>query len=538
MSDDAVIEKEKKSKKSVERQEKIDTISDTRDSELSVNESQLVTFFLDKIEFSIDINKVKEIVRMPDIVKIPNAPAFIEGIANLRGTVLPILNTRVRFGLKRGELTDQTRILVIDINGSLTGLIVDSVKEVLRIDNSLVEPAPPAVKDVNSEFLKGVIKLNQGKRLILTIDVEKACMTQITKNAKSDVVKETAAAVSSQKRIEEHIEEELLVTFKLENEEFAFSIDNVNEIIRVPEITMVPSAPRYVRGVISLRNEILPIVDLRTFLDIKMREYNDSTRIMVVDILESKIGLVVDKVSEVLKINKKSIEAPPVILSKQEQRQLRGLAKLNEGKRLIMLFDSDGLFEQGEIAKMEELTKTKGNVKTTDNLRRAADIANDMDIEQLVGFRLSNEEFGVPIIQVQEINRLESITKVPNAPSFIEGVSNLRGNVIPVICLRKRFSMPEKENDDKTRLIIVDIKGNKTGLIVDSVSEVLRMPKKNIENTPNVILSSVDAEFMAGIGKLDNGKRMVILLNLQKLLSDTETKELAQVAKKDKAAKN
>ncbi|HON57142.1 MAG TPA: chemotaxis protein CheW, partial [bacterium] len=284
MSDDAVIEKEKKSKKSVEGQEKIDTISDTRDSELSVNESQLVTFFLDKIEFSIDINKVKEIVRMPDIVKIPNAPAFIEGIANLRGTVLPILNTRVRFGLKRGELTDQTRILVIDINGSLTGLIVDSVKEVLRIDNSLVEPAPPAVKDVNSEFLKGVIKLNQGKRLILTIDVEKACMTQITKNAKSDVVKETAAAVSSQKRIEEHIEEELLVTFKLENEEFAFSIDNVNEIIRVPEITMVPSAPRYVRGVISLRNEILPIVDLRTFLDIKMREYNDSTRIMVVDI--------------------------------------------------------------------------------------------------------------------------------------------------------------------------------------------------------------------------------------------------------------
>ncbi|HON57227.1 MAG TPA: chemotaxis protein CheW [bacterium] len=187
---------------------------------------------------------------------------------------------------------------------------------------------------------------------------------------------------------------------------------------------------------------------------------------------------------------------------------------------------------------MEELTKTKGNVKTTDNLRRAADIANDMDIEQLVGFRLSNEEFGVPIIQVQEINRLESITKVPNAPSFIEGVSNLRGNVIPVICLRKRFSMPEKENDDKTRLIIVDIKGNKTGLIVDSVSEVLRMPKKNIENTPNVILSSVDAEFMAGIGKLDNGKSMVILLNLQKLLSDTETKELAQVAKKDKAAKN
>jgi len=537
MTEEAVVEK--KTKKTEEKNDKTTAVSDTnRLQNDESSESQLVTFFLDKIEFSIDINKVKEIVRIPEIIKIPNAPAYVDGIANLRGTVLPIINTRIRYGMNRTACTEQSRILVIDTNGVLTGMIVDSVKEVLRINNNLIEPAPPVVKGVNSEFLQGVIKLNQGKRLIITIDVAKTCMTHFDKISKS-AASEASSSINqskTQKTIEEHIEEELLVTFKLENEEFAFSIANVNEIIRVPNITMVPNSPAYVRGVISLRNEILPIVDLRSFLDIKLNEYSDATRIMVVDILNSKIGLVVDKVSEVLKINKKSIESPPIILSKQEQRQLRGLAKLNEGKRLIMLFDSDGLFEQGEISTMDEIVKTKGGGK---NAGAHSDLGRtDMDVEQLVSFKLSNEEFGVKITQVQEINRLESITKVPNSPSFIEGVSNLRGNVIPVISLRKRFSMDNKESDDKTRLIIVDIQGNKTGLIVDSVSEVLRMPKKNIEITPPVISSSVDAEFMAGIGKLNDGKRMVILLNLQRLLSDTETKELESVKQKDKAAKN
>ncbi|HOK39655.1 MAG TPA: chemotaxis protein CheW [bacterium] len=500
----------------------METITENKNKEINLSESQLVTFNLSDIEFGVEINKVKEIVRIPGVTKIPNAPTFIEGISNLRGGVLPLINTRIRFGLEPAPITEVTRILVLDVCGSAIGMIVDSVKEVLRVDNSIIEKAPKVVKGIQSDFLEGVIKLNKGERLILTINVEKSCMLESEVKVKES--KEFAAVKMAEHKIkEEKIEEELIVTFLLEKEEFGFFVDSVNEIIRVPEITKVPGAPNYVNGIISLRNEILPVVDLRVFLGLATKEYSDSTRIIVFTINNVKIGLIVDKVNEVIRITKSIIEPPPAILSGRERKQLKGLAKLKEGKRIIMIFDSQNLFEEAEISEMGKIVES--NVKENEKVKE--EISGMIEEEQLVTFRLANEEYGINIKQVQEINRMQSIVHVPNAPSFIEGVANLRGNVIPVISLRKRFSIGKKEFDDKTRLVIVEIQNNKTALIVDSVSEVLRVPKKDIEPAPAIISSAIEREFIGGICKLQQGKRMIILLNLDKLLTETEKKELS-----------
>lgn len=503
------------------------TVESNDEKTNDIDENQLVTFSLDNIEFGVPINKVKEIVRVPERTKIPNSPDFIEGIANLRGTVLPIINSRIRLGMKTADFDEQTRILVIDINGISTGMIVDSVKEVLRIQNDLIEPPPSVVKGVNSDYLQGVIKLDNGKRLILTIDLLKTCFVNLKK---ADLQKSQKSSSSNYDRSKEvldaMVDEELVVTFLIDKEEFAFSINAVSEIIRVPDITSVPNSPAFVKGVISLRDQILPIVDFRLYLSLDLIEYSDSTRIIVIEIGEAKIGLIVDKVLEVLRIPKDVIDPPPAIFSNQEQERLQGLAKINQGKRLIMIFDSENLFDKGEIKEMGTLAKNKN--KTSSDVQSTKELIEE---EHLVTFKLDEEEFGVQIIQVQEINRLQDITKVPNSPDFIEGVANLRGNVVPVISLRKRFALEEREYDDKTRLIIVEVEGSKTGLVVDSVSEVLRISKKNIELTPAVISSSVNNEFIESIGKLDKGNRMIILLNLNKLLSDEEAKQLKKISK-------
>ena len=141
---------------------------------------------------------------------------------------------------------------------------------------------------------------------------------------------------------------------------------------------------------------------------------------------------------------------------------------------------------------------------------------------QLVTFMLGGEEYGVPISQIQEIDRLSKITKVPKAARFVEGVTNLRGEVIPVLDTRKRFDLEVKASDDRTRIIIVDLGGVKTGLIVDSVREVLSLAKKDIAPPPEAIDSGIDQQFISGIGKVDAGKRMVVLLDVEKILSRTE----------------
>jgi purine-binding chemotaxis protein CheW len=146
------------------------------------------------------------------------------------------------------------------------------------------------------------------------------------------------------------------------------------------------------------------------------------------------------------------------------------------------------------------------------------------EILQLVSFNIGTEEFGVDILKVQEINRMVDITKVPRSPDFVEGIINLRGKVIPIIDIRKRFNMELAEHDKNTRIVVVDIDGQVMGMIVDSVSEVLRIPASTLEPTPEVV-TSVDSDYIRGVAKLED--RLLIYLDLSRILSGEERKVLS-----------
>lgn len=154
--------------------------------------------------------------------------------------------------------------------------------------------------------------------------------------------------------------------------------------------------------------------------------------------------------------------------------------------------------------------------------------AESNEILQLVSFKIGNEEFGVNILNVQEINKMTQITKVPNAPEFVEGVINLRGRVIPVINLRTRLRLEKKEADKDTRIIVVDIDKSTIGFIVDGVSEVLRIPV-SITEAPPEIVAGVDSEFIKSVGKLED--RLLILIDLDKILTVSEKSKLESITK-------
>jgi purine-binding chemotaxis protein CheW len=140
------------------------------------------------------------------------------------------------------------------------------------------------------------------------------------------------------------------------------------------------------------------------------------------------------------------------------------------------------------------------------------------DLLQLVSFHVGGEEFCLDILRVQEIIRIQALTRVPNSPDFVEGVINLRGKVIPVIALRKRFGLEELAHDKQTRIVVSETKGTVLGFIVDSVSEVLRIPTDTVEPPPR--LGKVEREYVSGVGKLDN--RLLILLDVDRMLSNSD----------------
>lgn len=153
-----------------------------------------------------------------------------------------------------------------------------------------------------------------------------------------------------------------------------------------------------------------------------------------------------------------------------------------------------------------------------------ADINREL---QLVIFRLAKEEFGLPITKVQEIIRMVPITKMPQTPSFVEGIINLRSRIIPILDLRKRFQLPLSEHDDDTRTIIVEVNGQTIGVIVDAVAEVVRLSMADVEPPPPAFV--LDAQYIEGVGKMEG--RLLILLNIDNILTSQEEITLRQMGK-------
>ena len=145
----------------------------------------------------------------------------------------------------------------------------------------------------------------------------------------------------------------------------------------------------------------------------------------------------------------------------------------------------------------------------------------------IVGFRVGRETFGVPIRLVHEIVRVPDITAVPDAPDYVEGVINLRGKIVSVVDLRKRFGEKEITSHKKNRILVTEVEGKMVGLIVDAASEVLKIPEGEVELPPGVFEEG-DLHYVTGVGKL--GGRLVILIDLSKILQRGELRRLGEIA--------
>ncbi|MDJ0720005.1 MAG: chemotaxis protein CheW [Desulfobacterales bacterium] len=161
-------------------------------------------------------------------------------------------------------------------------------------------------------------------------------------------------------------------------------------------------------------------------------------------------------------------------------------------------------------------------------LNQETDQEEKEKLMQLVGFAIGREMFGVDILMVQEIIRETPITPIPNAPDFIEGVINLRGNIIPVIDLRRRLNLRNAEaSDGNIWIMILNVEGRVTGFIVDSVTQVLKVPANSIKPPPDIVVSGLHSQYITGVCRID--QRLLILLDFDRILLVEEIKKLREI---------
>ncbi len=151
-----------------------------------------------------------------------------------------------------------------------------------------------------------------------------------------------------------------------------------------------------------------------------------------------------------------------------------------------------------------------------------------MSERKYVIFKLNKEEYGVDIMRVKEVSEVKETTKVPNTPDFVDGVINIRGDITPIINLKKRFNLEQGALEEGARIIVVNIKNKLVGFLVDDASQVLSMDEENIDPPPELV-AGVDKMYIQGIGKLED--RMIILLDLEKVLNEEEQALINEINK-------
>ncbi len=504
------------------------------DLESEGSDNQFVTFSVAGEMFAVPMAPVQEIIRVPTVAHLPLAPASLVGLASLRGRVLPIINLRRLFGCDERAHDDATRALVIHI-GQPLGFVVDRVASVISVEPSEIEAAEGIHSVAASGYLTGVIKRARADgsiEMLLVVDFASLIDGQFsgiggTRGAGAQA--EARAGQSAEGGEEADSSDELrLVSFSVAGQEYALDIGEVQEIVQLPEkVSALPNSPAHVMGLMSLRQRLLPLVSLRALFGLPTVAYSEQQRIVVTALPGGRhVGLVTDSVKEVLSVPRAQAEPMPGILAADASLQeFTSICRLENGKRLVSIIATDKLLHVPGLDQAVAAARQADDTATDDEDSAMNDGAGDEDTTdddtQVVIFRLGTEEFGVPIMSVQEIVRVpEALTRVPKTPAFVEGVINLRGTVLPVIDQRSRLGLPAVARSEGQRIMVYMLGGQRTGFIVDSVAEVLRIPRADI--TPAPALSHEQSRLINRVANLQGARRLVMLIDPAHLLQGNE----------------
>jgi purine-binding chemotaxis protein CheW len=481
--------------------------------------AHFVVFRIADDAFAFRLDAVGEILRMPNLAHMPLGPRSLLGLANLHGAVLPVVGVRRVLGFPDAPLDDAVRVIVVD-QGAPVAFAVDRIENLVSLPTDRIENGDAGAGGIDAALLVGIIKGAEGEGSVKILSPQRLLRDfgQLgVAGSRSAAITSVAVATSAKSAAvpEKKIS---LISFDLGAQEYALPLDRVREIIQLPaHVSEVPRAETAVLGVVTLRDRLLPLVSLRALLGLPLdHDRAEAGKVLVLSIGKGAIGVVADRTREILRIDENIIDPAPALLTRGAgDAEITSICRLDHGKRLVAVLSPDRLFRSEVVSRL--LSEQNRESDAFDNQADGGAMAD----EQFVIFRLGEQEYGLPIAAVDEIARPpDQIARLPKAPSFVDGVMNLRGTVVPIIDLRRRFDVASKEPVGGRRILVLALGGGKTGFMVDAVSEVLRVPTTAIRPAPDT--SPEQMRLISRVANLDAQSRMILLVDPAQLLDQIE----------------
>jgi purine-binding chemotaxis protein CheW len=468
--------------------------------------------------YALRAEQVSEVMHVPAMTRVPQSPGALLGIANLRGSVLPVASLRGLLGMaEKADLPD-ARAVILDL-GARVAIVVDEVDALVSIAAERIEKKQAELGAEPGERLDGAFQTGSDNHAAKILDIKALLDAAFAQRSRSVRQLRRSEAAGAQNQNSVAADSEMLVTFDVAGQEFALDLDTVQEVLPAPETrAAVPQAEALVLGVTSLRGALLPLLSLRVLLGFPPAlAGNVREKVIVMKIGGVNVGLVADRARAIVAAEPDLVDPmPPVLASRMNgESRIRAIYRGESGRRLISILAPDHLFRE-EV--MQRISARSGDTK--DLPIAGTEQVQGKEVHFLV-FNLGADEFALPIEAVDEVAAVPAqITRVPKTPKFLEGVVNLRGAVLPVIDQRRRFDMPKSEQPAGRRLVVVRTERHRAGLIVDGVSDVLRIPVDSVEPAPE--LTDDIARLVRGVINLEQSGRIVLLLDPAELLTRAE----------------
>ena len=476
---------------------------------------RFLTFRCDGELYALGAEQVSEVIRLPALARVPQAPKGLLGLANLRGSVLPVASLRGLLGMAEAEAVapGMARAIVLDGVAPMA-LAVDSIEALVTVESDQVETRQAELATRPGERLKGAFATNGTVAKILDLaPLIAAAFVQQERARPRQALAEATATESAEEAADDR---QRLVSFEIAGQEYAFPLEAVMEVVDAPEmLAALPASEELVLGVTPFRDTLLPLLSLRGLLGFAAAERTGREKVVVARVGGAAVGLLADRMRTIFPAEAALIEKIPPVLAARAggESKISAIYRGDGGRRLISLLSAEQLFREDVMQRLN----ASGAAPEKEN----ASGARSGEERQFVVFRLGDDEFGLPIEAVNEVARVpDQITRLPKAPKFLEGVVNLRGEVLPVVDQRRRFDMPAIEQQGARRLVVVRSERHRAGLIVDSVSEVLRCFAADIEPAPDLTNEAV--RLVNGVVNLEKAGRIVLLLDPAELLTRAE----------------
>ncbi|MEA3512750.1 MAG: chemotaxis protein CheW [Campylobacterota bacterium] len=466
--------------------------------------------------FAFDGEDIEQILRVPEVTAMPLTCDGIRGVSSISGRTVTVVDmaTILSSGSIDEKKTD-ARILTVKCDDVEYGILVDEVLEMESVDNENYEESDKEDVKISGLYKKDekIIQIIDTCVAIHSLSLISYAPLELDKFGSSDNNSDDDNA-----RGDDDSQRSIFLT--LGKESFAISLEIAREIIFVPEnITPVSEAGYGVMGMITLRDELIVALDLKQVISVPAREdmkewEEKEKRLLILNYDGKSVALLVDSITEVKDILKNQTETLPERFADSKVESV-----YKQEDKIISIVSTQYLKDMASEYVIED-DKNTANTNADDEDMSG----DDKDMNEIAAFQIKGEEFALDIQDVQEIIKYTEITAIPEAPSFVDGVINLRGVVIPIVSLPERLGF-QKEITPKSKILICDIKGEKIGLFVDDVNEVMFIDNANTSQ------SNSDDSLFSEVITLDDGKRTILKLRITEVLDDNTIESIKMIDK-------